>query len=192
MITSKYLTIEDFKIVDVAIHCDWSKINIAIDDCLNFDFPEYLCDMYGLADYIINLDNPTEEQLKILNGDTFICQNITKKFLGLKSILVYYSYANYLMGSTMNDSGVGFVAKRNDGFSVPIPLKDIEKYVNSYRNRGYSVIKQLREYLSHNKELIEGFNIDFKSCNCGCGHGKCDVTEKRIYTFTPKLIKKRI
>ena len=100
MINTKYLTIEDFAIVDVAIHCDWKKLNIAIEDMLNFDLPEYLCDMYGFANDILTKENPSEEELKIINGSNFECQNVTKRYLGLKRIMVYYSYANYLMNST--------------------------------------------------------------------------------------------
>lgn len=191
MLNTKYITLEDFKIVDVAIHCDYSKLNIAIQDAVNFELPEILCEYYGFVKSILEVENPNEEQLKILNGVDYECGSTIKRFLGIKALLVYYSYANYLMGSTLNDSGLGFVQK-TDQYSIPTPLKDIKEITNSYRNRGYSVFKQLKDYLCHNSDLIDGFDIHLEDCGCGCSHGNCDFTEKRIYTFKPRIIKKYI
>ena len=189
MLRTNYVTIDDFKIVDVADHCDWDKLNIAIDDALNFELPELLCEYYGIVLDTFKAENPTEEQLKLLNGDTYQCGNVTIQFLGLKKMLVYYSYSNYLMGSVLNDTGLGFV-KKTDQYSIPTPYKDIKEIANSYRNRGYAIIKQLKEYICHNKDLAINYNIKFIDCGCGCESGNCDFTEKRIFVFKPKIIKR--
>lgn len=185
MLNTNYITIQDFRIVDVAIHCDYTKLNIAIDDALNFDLPENLCQYYKLV-----IDAFGQENQSLLYGSEFQCGNVTKKFIGLKSMLVYYAYANYLLNSTMTDSGIGFVEK-TDSFSVGTPLKEITTFAESYRNRAFSVIKQLKEFVSHDRELCEKYNLPMSS-DCGCGSGKCDFTEKRGYKFRPKVIRKRL
>ena len=93
------------------------------------------------------------------------------------------------MGSVLNDTGLGFV-KKTDQYSIPTPYKDIKEIANSYRNRGYSIVKQLKEYLCHNKDLTQGYNIKFIDCGCGCESGNCDFTEKRIFVFKPKIIRR--
>ena len=185
MLNTNYITLEDFKIVDIATHCDYTKLNIAISDALNFDLPELLCEYYDL--YINEIES---ENLDLINGTTYECGNVTKKFLGLKNILVYYSYANYLLNSTMTDTGIGFV-KKTDQYSIPTPLKEVQSFVESYRNRGYAIIKQLKDYVSHDQELIDKYNLPITK-HCGCGSGKCDFTEKRVYTFRPKVIRKKL
>ena len=189
MLRTNYVTIDDFKIVDVADHCDWDKLNIAIDEALKFELPELLCEYWGLVKNTFKAENTTEEQLKLLNGTEFNCGKTTKEFLGLKDMLVYYSYANYLINSTSNDTGLGFV-KKTDQYSIPIPMNEVEKYSKKYRNMGFAIIKQLKEYLCHNKDLTQGYNIKFIDCGCGCESGYCDLTEKRIFVFKPKIIRR--
>ena len=199
MIRTEYLTIDDFKIVEIAQHCDWDKLNIAIDDALKFDLPGITEEYYGLILDAFNKEvNKVSSEFSdnfstdfdtddLINGTNYKCGNRTINFLGLKDMLVYYSYANYLMNSTMNDSGIGFV-KKTDQFSVPTPLKDIKEFVNSYRNRGYAIFKQLKKYVCHIPELANEYNLSL-NCDCGCKNDN-HFTEKRIYTFRPKIIKR--
>lgn len=191
MLRTEFVTIEDFnECVEVAQHCDWNRLNIAINDALEFDLPEYLCEYYGLIIDAFNAENPTDEQLKLLNGDTYKCGKVTRKFLGAKRILIYYSYGNYLMNSTINDSGLGFVRKESE-FSTPVPIKEVREFDNSYRNRAFSIIKQLKEYIAHLPGLAKEYGFE-RILDCGCYDAECGITEKRIYTFRPKIIKKRI
>lgn len=188
MIETNYITLQDFKIVDVATHCDYSKLNIAINEALNFELPEILCEYYDIILDAFNSEDKTELQLKLLNGDTYKCGRITKKYLGVKQLLVYYSYANYLLNSSLTDSGLGFKQK-TDQYSIPTPLKEIQSHANKYRNMGFAIVKQLKDYLYHNPELANeyGFKHD---CDCGCEHGNCEFTEKRMYVFKPRIIRK--
>lgn len=191
MLKTKYVTIEDyFSVVDVAKHCNYPKLDIAIDEALNFELPEILCEYYQIVLDAFEAEEPTEEQLKILNGDTFQCGRTTKKFLGAKKLLVYYSFANYLLNSHLHDTGLGFKQK-TDQYSIPTPIKDIKEHTNKYRNMGYAIVKQLKEYLCHLPEIQFQYGLNLM-CDCGCSSGDCDFTEKRIYKFKPKVIKKRL
>lgn len=189
MLKNKYLTIRDFDIVDVAVHCDFKKLDIAISDALSFELPEILCEYYGIAKKALdNADDETYQEL--LNGGDYECGGVTRRFLGIKALLVYYSYSNYLMQSVLNDTGLGFKQK-TDNYSIPTPLKDIKDISNSYRNRGFSVFNQMKDFLCHNSDLTKGFNIPY-SCGCDCSTGDCYFTEKRVSAFKPRIIKKRL
>ena len=190
MLKTKYITLQDFEIVEVANHCDYTKLNISINEALSFELPEILCEYYELVKDAFEAENPTKEQTLILEGATYSCGRVTKRYLGAKDMLVYYSYANYLMNSVMNDTGLGFV-KKTDQYSLPTPYKDVKEFVNKNRNMGFAIVKQLKEYLCHVPNLTTSYGLKL-DCHCGCADGNCDFTEKRIYKFKPKVIKKQI
>ena len=114
MLKTEYLTIRDFEIVDVATHCDYKRLDMAIEEVLNFDLPETLCEYYDVVLNALNSEEKTEEQLSLLNGGVFKCGKVTKKFLGVKQMLVYYSYANYIYRGASTNTGFGQVKKESD------------------------------------------------------------------------------
>lgn len=190
MLRTEYLTLKDFEIVDVATHCDYKRLDIAIDEALNFDLPETLCEYYDVVLNALNSEEKTEDQLSLLNGGTFKCGKVTKKFLGVKQMLVYYSYANYIYRGASTNTGFGQVKKESD-FSIPVPLSEIKEISITFKNMGYSIVKMLKEYICHLPELRKEYDLEC-DCNCGCVDGKCNQTKTNTFSFKPLIIKKHI
>lgn len=126
----------------------------------------------------------------ICGGEYESCSGKTRKHLGVKRILVYYSYARYVMLNPYNDSPTGLITKINE-FSLPMPLKEVQMISDRYRTMGYESFKKTQSFLCKNKEVFVDF--DSRECvGCGCG-GNCDEkTKAKGYGFKSSVIEKRI
>jgi len=164
----------DFSCIgQMAIHCDKEKLCIAIDEAINFDINPLLCDCYSDVDE--NWDDPYEPFNSLINGGTYEdCQEKERHHLGIKRVLVYFSYARYLMINSWNDTPNGHVTKNNP-FSIPKPLKEIESFSNRYRDMAFKTWEHVKKYLCANRESFPCF--DASECKCACGNG-CGRSEK--------------
>lgn len=208
----------DFKCVgNVATHCDLEKLCIGIGEAQEFDLSELFCDFWENIISIWNEVNeyqelydiyltcveaggtdciepeiPLDYELKlnlICGGDFESCNGKIRNHLGVKRILVYYSYARYILINTYNDTVNGGVNKTNE-FTIPIPQKDIEKISDRYRTMGYESFKKTMNFLCMNKEL---FDYVGKCDGCGCGCSDCKrETKAKGYGFKSSIITKRI
>jgi hypothetical protein len=208
----------DFACVgEVARHCDLKKLCIGIGEAQEFDLSNLFCDfctvildiwqeieLYqeALAEYQACVDEGGEEciepeapedyelKLNLICGGTFEgCNGKTRNHLGVKRILVYYSYARYVLINSMNDTPNGGVTKTND-FSIPIAQKDLEKISDRYRTMGYESYKKTLNFICTNKEDL---GYEGKCGGCGCGDDDCRrETKAKGYGFNGSIIKKKI
>lgn len=209
----------DFSCVgDVAIHCDLKKLCIAIEEAELFDLANLFCDFWPTVVEIANeVENhqtllaeynqcvidggedcevpviPENYGLKnsLINGGDYVgCNGKTKSHLGVKRILVYYSYARYSIINSFNDTPNGQVSKTND-FSIPKSLKELEMFSDKYRTMGYESFKKTLDFLCHNKEVFEISEcLDCKICGCVCE--KCGGTKAKGYGFKGRNIRREI
>jgi hypothetical protein len=56
----------------------------------------------------------TTPNAKLLSGDTYTYSGIDYTFEGLKTVIAYFLYANYVMTSWYSDTFTGFVGKNHD------------------------------------------------------------------------------
>lgn len=193
-LNKKYLNRIDFyNVVDLAAHCDVRKLNIAINTAVNIDLQKILCELFSFTFKVLEKEDRTELENKIVNGGSYKCGNNEKFFLGTKQIVIYYSYANYLANSYANDTGLGFKQK-TDSYSLPVPKKEVDSFSIQNRNIGYEIIKQYKDFLCHHATELKDYELVLKDCDCGCGcsGSNCkDGVETRRITSVPRIIKKR-
>lgn len=192
LLNRDFLTRQDFlEVVDIAMHCDVRKLNIAINTAINIDLQEILCELWSFTIDTLEKDitNLTDFEKTLINGGYYQCGKNRKYFLGTKKIIVYYSYAIYVANSYSNDTGLGFVQKTSD-YSLQVPKKEVDSFSIQHRNMGFSIINQYRDILCHNSSLV---NVELKHCHseCGCGYGNCDdgIDTRRIIN-RPFIIRK--
>jgi len=175
------ITKNDFNgIGQVANHPDLTKLEIAINEAVNFDLPELFSSFWETIRQIdkelktkptAQIDNYNLKE-NLLNGGEYIgCNNNKKTHLGVKKTLAYYAYARYSVWNSFNDTPVGNVAKSGD-FSLPKPLKELEQFADKYRNMGYVSAQKTVDFLCHNKAVFLGVENLCKPCNCSQIDGK--------------------
>lgn len=175
----------DFECVGmVAKHCDFSKLCIAEDESINFDLSGLFCDFWEqIKTYWEEVDvfdadpestEPEDYELKknLIYGGSFLgCNNSQSNHLGIKRILVYYTYARYVIINGFNDTPVGVVQKTND-FSIPKTIKELELFADKYRTMGYESFKKTLNFICHNRTVFSDFN--HKDCSkCGYACERC-------------------
>lgn len=206
----------DFDCVgEVARHCDLSKLCIAINESEIFDIESLFCDFWSdvvsiwkeineyqaaYANYVKCLEDegecvePLEPEnydlkLNLICGGSFEgCGNKVRNHLGVKRIWVYYAYSRYILINPMNDTPNGMVQKTND-FSIPTPLKEIERNADRYRTMGYDSFKKTLNFLCQNKDV---FDYEGECGGCGCGDDDCGRTKAKGYGMKGRIMRKRI
>lgn len=208
----------DFACVgQLANHCNKEKLCIAISEAQEFDVSKLFCDFWDeilfiwdeINNYHIALKSyeacilaggtdcempiiPENYDLKInlLCGGTFVsCGEKQRRHLGVKRILVYYSYARYLILNEFNDTVNGNVKKTSD-FALQQDQRALKDFADKYRSMGYDSFKKTINFLCVNKSLFE---FNHKDCNkgCGCGHDECKGgTKAKGYGFKSTIISK--
>ena len=194
---------EDFSCVGmVAKHCDFSKLCIAEDEALIFDLSELFCDFWNdiltywqeVEDYDANPDlvipeNYEEKKNLIFGGNFNGCGGGIATHLGVKRVLIYYTYSRYILLNGFNDTPSGMVQKTNE-WSIPKPLNEVQTFSDKYRNMGYLSYKKTLNFLCHNREIFTNFKA--KDCEkCGCECDSCNGSTKvRGYGIKSAIIKK--
>lgn len=199
----------------VAQHCDNSKLCIAENEALLYDLAQLYCDFWNdvldiweeintyreeLAACEANPDcitppiEPDNYDLKVnlIFGSEYLnCAGKTRSHLGVKNILVYYSYARYVILNGFNDTPSGLVRKTND-FSIQVALKELEDFANKYRNMGLLNFGNTNKFLCAHKANFENFDSDKNCGGCGCGSDSCGGTKAKGYGFKSRNISKNI
>lgn len=184
---SNLLKLSDFEMVGlVAKHCNYSKLDIAIREAMEFDLRPLLCGLFWEVKNnwwkANSYDNSFGESfegsdqdiawMKLVNGSSYEgCGGTQKAHRGLKALLTYYSYSRYLVLNGFDDTPNGMVQKTNQ-FSIPKPLKEIQSFSNKYRSMAKNVWEDIQAFICVNKEDYQG--ADFSKCgSCGCGGNDC-------------------
>jgi len=158
----------DFTLLgQVALHCDQQKLDIAIQEAIQFDLKELSCDFF--FDLEGNWDSRNEYWVALVYGGTYQnCRENTITFQGLKNALVYFSYSRYIMINSFDDTPNGQVTKTNQ-FTLPKPLKEMESYSTKYKNLGLITYKEAMAFVCKNKDATEFKSYDFRNCKkCTC------------------------
>lgn len=195
---TNYISQSDFDCVGlVASHCDLKKLCIATEESKTFDLIPLFC--FDFVNDVLNnwnisptLPEPTEENpentipnpkfekyQKLICGGNYEDKNGRLHFnMGFKKVWIYYAYARYVLINQINDTANGTVRKQND-WSVPTPLKEVNDISNKYRNMGKVAFESLQEFLCQNKDDYPKFDgCDCKK-QCGCaGACTCGKTNK--------------
>lgn len=192
---TNYISRSDFDCVGlVATHCDLQKLCIATEESKTFDIIPLFCYDF-VQDVLINWNIPEdnanfEKYQKIICGGNYEDSNGRQHFnMGFKKVWIYYAYARYILINQINDTANGTVRKQND-WSVPTPLKEVNDISNKYRNMGKAAFESLQDFLCQNQ--IDYPKFDGCNCKkqCGCsGACSCGKT-KKLTGFKFSTVKK--
>jgi len=180
------ITKEDFeKIGVVAKHCDSQKLDIAVQEAIDFDMSSLFCENWEFLKEIMLKEDKSEDELLLVVGGGYVgCGGKSKNNFGLNRTLAYYSYSRYVILNGFNDTPNGMVSKSND-FSIPKSMKELELFADRYKNMGYQSFLSVMDFLCSNKEKFTNFKAG-KCKNCGCVSG----CENKTSSIKSKIITK--
>ena len=142
--------------VDIAEHCDKTKLAIAEVNAMDYDLASVLCD---LDCYFKEGEVPEDDPIYI--GGTIK----HFKFRGLNGLLGLYSYARYVENSIYVDTGSGFVRKDHSN-SFPIQKSELTDIALQHRTMAKIEVERLMAYACSNSK-----------CNCICSGSLCDKSK---------------
>lgn len=103
--------------------------------------------------------NPAEvNNAKLLNGDTFTCNEISTKHKGLRFVLAYFNFSRYLGESYVNDTFTGFVKKKREE-SETLTEGEIKRLQNINRDIALTEWELIEKYLIANSTIFTKFCI---------------------------------
>ncbi|MGL5233753.1 MAG: hypothetical protein ACRC8Z_03220 [Empedobacter falsenii] len=176
-----YIKQSDFDCVGlVAKHCDLSKLCIAINESETFDLVPLFCFDF-VSDVLRHWTDTSGKYYDLINGGNYTDDSgRTHQNLGLKKVWIYYAYARYVLINQINDTANGTVRKQNE-WSVPTPLKEVNDISNKYRNMGKYAFESVQEYLCTKKNDFPKFDDCGCVKTCGCS-GKCNCGKTKKIT----------
>lgn len=158
----------------IATHCDLAKLNIAINEAVEFDLKPLLCNLFNQVD--TNWSEENGINADIIKAKTYEnCAGFDTTHQGLKKVLVYYAYSRYVVLNNFNDTPNGQVTKTNS-FSIPKPLAELKQFSNKYRDMALNAFKLIEAYIFLNKDDYDGFDYSAMQA-CGC-NGTCGKKTK--------------
>ena len=187
----------------VAPNCKIEKLNIAINEALDFDlcyaFEKCHIEVKQLIKKVLlyNPESeepaPTEYEIKLVNGVVFTENDKTFENLGLKRGLIYYAYSRYLLINEFNDTATG-QKTQNFQFSVPKTYQELKSMSDKYRNMAKAAMLSTYEYIAKNRnefpQLVRCLNLS--DCYCGRDNydSPCSINTTG-YQLKSRNIKKR-
>lgn len=156
-------------IVDVAQHCDKSKLLIAQNNAFEYDLKEELCDIWPKIcrlpeDDVILTGN--DSQCDESQGDN---EEYVPHFGGVLKIWALFSYARYIENSIYTDTGSGMVRKDHSN-SFPVQMSELKVISKQHIKMAEVEINRLYRYLCESDFYTDG--------RCHCREDKCDKKQK--------------
>jgi hypothetical protein len=92
------------------------------------------------------------ENLVLLSGGSYLYQDKTYLFQGLKMCIIYYAFARFTNRSPFNYTAMGIVIKDSD-LSTPVSDKIIQRLETESRLMGDAIREETIQYLNRNHSL---------------------------------------
>jgi hypothetical protein len=126
-----------------------------VSDAQLFDIKSWLGD--GLFNEIITESSVVGETLSaenkiLLDGGTYLYQDKTYIFQGLKACIIYYAFARFVNENSVNFTAFGIVVKDSD-LSTPASDKRIQRLETENRLKGDAIRDETILYLNRNHTL---------------------------------------
>ncbi len=143
------ISAEDFiPFKSLSINLPTERLEPFILEAQDFD----LCEALGLAFYSDLLTNRTEDNYKkLLEGESYEYNGTTLRYNGLKSALVYFTFARLVSYIDIHSTATGFVTKTND-YSQPITDAARAKLYNNAKESAAAVLRATINYISAKAE----------------------------------------
>jgi len=92
--------------------------------------------------------------LELLNGGTFVANDFTYTQLGLRYVLAFFIYSEYLSDSKLQDTFAGFV-KKNIPESRQAEIGEIKAKQNRARQLAFGAWEEIKLFLDNNTDTYE-------------------------------------
>lgn len=200
----KYLKPSDFKEVGIVANtCNKEKLNISINEALEFDIKHVFCfpfvndmlenwDLADLDDEAAAL-KPIADQMKrvaIIGGNYKTSSGRMESFPGIRKIWLYYSYSKYVIVNSADDTPNGLVSKTNN-FSMPLEIGRLKALETKYKNMAKDSIDHTLTFLHYASRFIPTFEPSRHFLSCGCaGFCTCNGKPRKITGFKIKNVEK--
>ena len=142
----------DFKYISDSVHNSklWPQF---VSEAQLFDVKTWLGD--ALLNEIVTQAEAaalTGANVILLNGGSYLYQDKTYLFQGLKVAIMYYAFARFTNETSVNWTANGLVIKDSD-LSTPASDKRIQRLETNYRLMGDSVRDETIQFLNRNHTL---------------------------------------
>lgn len=171
----------------IATHCNTEKLQISINEAIEFDLHPILCDFFYAVDDHWN--DTSGAYYDLINGSEYInCKGNLVRHAGLKQVLAYFSYARYIVINNFDDTPNGQVTKDN-AWSIPKPLNELQNFSTKYSNMAREMWNRVEEYL-----CLQGPSVfptfGFSACqSCGC-NGRCGAENVKAFGLKSSIVTK--
>jgi hypothetical protein len=119
-------------------------------DAQQLDLKELIGSAFYLALYKDVTDSPALQLYSDLwNGSEWVCNNKTYRHEGLKTVLVHFSYARYIMNSGQEETAFGVVVKKEEN-SEPISEKTLLRKIDNANSAAFAYFKDVEMFLNDN------------------------------------------
>ena len=134
------------------------KLTFCIEEAQKYDVTPFLGDsLYILMELDFSTGSPefgTLKYSKLFNGCDYIYSQQTFRHGGIKSMLIYYSYARYLQNSKVNPTAFGLVEKIGE-HSTGVDEKTLARQVSNVIALAQAEQQKVEMFLRYNLDYPE-------------------------------------
>ncbi len=149
------LTVDDFtpyRAISANINVI-KKLLPYVGEAQQFDLKELMGSAFYLSFINDYASSPSfANYTDLWNGSEWIVDNKTYRHEGLKVVLIYLSYARYVMNSNIEETAHGTVIKKEE-YSTPVSEKTILRKADSAKSGAIVYFDDVKKYLDDNYTL---------------------------------------
>jgi len=160
------LDIQDYKPLSKNTDTE-KKVDPFIFEAQEFDLRPFMGDEFYLklvSEFQAPWTDPNFENL--YKGNVWIKNGKTYENPGLRSVLVYFSYARYINKANTNSTAFGMVGKTNPD-STPITDRTIDRLVAQAMNGAKAYLNRVEYFIKCNSELFPEYDCGIESQKSG-------------------------
>jgi hypothetical protein len=147
-------------LLQVAIGFDAVDFNKIIKEAIEFDVQELFCEEFF---NVIFYEEETPKIEILLNGASYIYEDKTYHFRGLKDVIAYFAYARFVMSANVSSTSHGFVHKVNP-HSEPLSFQERKDFKEKYRIEANKLFRKISLFLQRKAEDYPSY----QSCQNDC------------------------
>lgn len=161
--------IQDFKALSKNTDTD-KKVNPFIQEAQEFDLRPFMGDEFYLKLIEEFQATPTpfpdSNYKDLFEGSIWTKNGRTYENPGLRSVLVYWSYARYLNKANTNSTAFGMVGKNNPD-STPITDRTIDRLVSQSNSGAKAYFNRVELFIKCNNELFPEYDCGVEPTKTG-------------------------
>lgn len=148
------------EIRDISNNVDFDKrIKPYVREAQEFDIRPILgAEMF----YDLLKNSADDNYTALLDGLDYTYADVNYSFVGLKTIIAYYTYARFIPHDNVRSTPSGMMGKTNE-FSERISKSEIDRIVNQNQSAAYAYIEDMICFLDRKVSDYPKWNTTYKS-----------------------------